>query len=374
MGMRAIALAVVAIQIGLGGLARAQTTPASDRSMQEMLPLFAKNRCEEIKNPADQLFCGDPDLNGAAAKLAIAIQGRLDRIPNRRIAIAENAEWIKARNSSCGIYRQQAISVQYLKSVKDCLLLETEERIEILGDPNFDCLATNTTAGLLICSDPTLALAKGDLNAQVLALIAKLKDNESREAFSEVERWGRERDRKCDLAGKDNVPLEELPPSEGCLTEYYTRKLAELTAAKGDPKRVFGRNQSSPSPDADAVDMCVAQIHSANACDSFLAVNRVSEIDRKVAEREATVTADVEMVVLSPFAVCSPIASGCTGTCWDLKSEKAKPTPGTRDSFFVATRLKIKKSFSFQKMDNGNWRCSSTALPPIELGVSRTGP
>ncbi len=59
-GMRAIVLAVVAIQIGLGGLARAQTAPDSDRSIREMLPLFAKNHCEDIKNPADQMFCGDP--------------------------------------------------------------------------------------------------------------------------------------------------------------------------------------------------------------------------------------------------------------------------------------------------------------------------
>ncbi len=27
-------------------------------------------------------------------------------------------------------------------------------RIAILEDPDFDCLAANTTAGLLICSDP----------------------------------------------------------------------------------------------------------------------------------------------------------------------------------------------------------------------------
>jgi hypothetical protein len=41
--------------------------------------------------------------------------------------------------------------------------------------------------------------------------------------------------------------------------------------------------------------------------------------------RSALVTAGVEMVVLAPFAVCSPIASSCTGTCWDAKSGKPKP-------------------------------------------------
>jgi uncharacterized protein YecT (DUF1311 family) len=373
--MRAIALAVVATLIGLGGLARAQTTPDSDAAIRDMLPLFAKNHCEDIKNPADQIFCGDPELNTAAARLNIAIQARLDRIPNRRLAIEENAAWIRNRNSSCGIFRQQPVSSRDLKSVTACLLLETEERTEILDDPNFDCLATNTTAGILVCSEPSLALAKTELNSQVVGLIAKLKDKDVREAFAEFERWSRERDRKCDLADKDNVPQQELPPSsESCLGEYFTQKLAEIAAAKGDPRRVFGRQKSSPRPDADAVDLCVAQIHSTNNCDDFLSVHRVFEIGHEVAEQQASVTAGVEMVVLSPFAVCSPVASGCTGTCWDIKSGKAKPTPGTRDSFLVSTKLKIEKSFSFQKTDNGSWRCSSTALPPIELGVSSTGP
>jgi hypothetical protein len=209
----------------------------------------------------------------------------------------------------------------------------------------------------------------------VLGLIAKLKEDEARDAFAEFDRWSRERDRKCDLAGKDNVPLQELLPSEGCLADYFTRKLAEVVAAKGDPKRVFGRHQLSPTPNADAVDLCVAQIHSANACEDFLSVSRVFQIDSEVAEQNATVIAAVEMIVLSPFAVCSPIASNCTGTCWDAKSGKPKPsTTGSRDSFAVAHRLTIEKSFAFQKTDNGGWRCNSAALQPVDVGAATSGP
>jgi uncharacterized protein YecT (DUF1311 family) len=371
--MRAIALAIVAVQIGLVPLARAENPADSDRSISDILPLFGKNHCEEIRNPADQLFCGDPELNGTTARLNSAIQERLNRIPNRRLAIEENAEWIRDRNSSCGIFGRQNVSSRDIKAVRDCLLKETEERIEILADPNFDCLATNTTAGTLICSDPALAMAKMELNERVLGLIAKLRENEAPDAFAEFERWSRERDRKCDLAGKDNVPLQELPSSEGCLADYFTRKLAEVAAAKGDPQRVFGRHQLSPSPNADAVDLCVAQIHSANACEDFLSVSRVSEIKSEVAEQNATVIAAVEMIVLSPFAGCSPIASNCTGTCWDMKSGQAKPSTGSRDSFTVAHRLKIEKSFAFQKADNGGWRCNSAALPPVEVGVAISG-
>jgi hypothetical protein len=132
-----------------------------------------------------------------------------------------------------------------------------------------------------------------ELNNHVLALVAKLKGDEARDAFIEYERWSRERDRKCGLVDKDNVPLDELSSSEGCLAEYMSQKTAEIVAAKGDPKRIFGRHPLSPLPDADAVDLCVAQIHSANACQNFLSVRRVFQIDNEVAEQNARVTAEI---------------------------------------------------------------------------------
>jgi uncharacterized protein YecT (DUF1311 family) len=371
--MRGIVLAVLAIQVGLAHPASAENSSATDRSISETLPLFDRNHCGAFRDPADQLFCGDPELNDASAKLNSAIQQRLDRLPNRRLAIEENAEWIRDRNASCGIFGKQSISNQEVKSTKACLLKETEERIAILEDPNFDCLATNTTAGMLICSDPSLAIAKMELNSHVLDLVAKLKGDDAKAAFADYERWGRERDRKCGLVDKDNVPLDELSSSEGCLAEYMRQKTAEIVAAKGDPRRIFGRHLPSPSPDADAVDLCVAQIHSANACDDFLSVSRVFQIDNEVAEQSALVTAEIEMIVLSPFAVCSPIASSCTGTCWDLKSRQANPSPGSRDSLSVAHRLRIEKTFAFQKSDSGGWRCNTTALQPVDLGIALGG-
>jgi uncharacterized protein YecT (DUF1311 family) len=372
--MRRIVLAAMALQIGLALPARAENPPDADRSISEALPLYGKNHCDAYRDPAEQLFCGDPELNAVGTRLNVAIQDRLNRLANRRLAIEENAEWIEDRNSSCGIFGKESISAERVKSVKPCLLKETEERIEILTDPNFDCLATNTTAGMLICSDPALAIAKAELNNAVLGLVTKLNGDEERDALAEYERWGRERDRKCRLVDKDNVPLDELSPSEECLAEYLSRKTAEIAAAKGDPKKIFGRHLVSPSPDADAVDLCVAQIHAANACGNFLTVNRVLQIDDEVAEQEALVTAEVEMVVLSPFAVCSPVASSCTGTCWDPKTGKPKPGPGSRDSLSVSHRVRIEKAFAFQKTDGGGWRCNTTSLQPVDYGVALSGP
>jgi uncharacterized protein YecT (DUF1311 family) len=370
--MRLIMLAAVAAQIGLMHAACADTAAETDRSLRETLPLYEKNHCADTKDTAGQLFCGDPALQSAGARLGNALQDRISRVADRRLAVEENVEWIRSRNLSCGIFGGLRTASKNIETVKACLLKETEERIEILADPNFDCLATNTTAGMLICSDPALAIADKELNGHVLELIAKMKDEEAKGAFSDYARWTRARDRKCNLADKDNVPLDELSPSEACLADYLSRKTAEIIAARGDPKRVFGKSQVSPSPDADAVDLCVAQIHAANACGDFLRVSRIIQLDTEVSAEAALVTAEVEMKVLSPFSVCSPIASSCTGTCWDLGSGQAKPAPGSRESLPVAHRLRIEKSFAFQKADNG-WRCNTGALQPIELGVALSG-
>jgi hypothetical protein len=83
------------------------------------------------------------------------------------------------------------------------------------------------------------------------------------------------------------------------------------------------------------------------------------------------------MIVLSPFAVCSPVASSCTGMCWNLKPGQAKPLPGSkesRDSIAVAHRLRIEKAFAFQKTDNNGWRCTTSALQPVDFGVALSGP
>jgi uncharacterized protein YecT (DUF1311 family) len=370
--MRAGWLVAAAVLLGLACPALAQNAG----SLSDKLPLFAKNRCETHRDPANQIICGDPDLSAAGEKLGVAIQERLNRLADRRVAVEDNAQWNRDRNRSCGIFGRSAVRPDDFERVKACLLLEIEERTAMLRDPNFDCLAANSAAGALICSEPTLELGETELNALVRALIGKLRDTEAQEAFAEYARWIRDRDRKCNLAGRDNVPLAELPPSsEDCLESWLKEMTAGMTAAKSDPKRVFGRRLTVSRPNADAVDHCVSQIHAQNACGNFLRVRRVYELDSQVADQGALVTAGIEMVVLSPFAVCSPVASNCTGTCWDLKTGKAGPSPpNSRDSFALTARVRIEKSFSFQKTDDGRWRCTATALQPVASGITYSGP
>ncbi len=116
----------------------------------------------------------------------------------------------------------------------------------------------------------------------------------------------------------------------------------------------------------------MAQIHSANTCHNFLRVSRVFEIDSEIVEQSALVTAEVEMIVLSPFALCSPIASSCTGMYWDMKQGEAKPSWITREGFSVARKLRIEKAFAFQKTDSG-WRSNTPALQPVDFSVAVSG-
>ena len=52
----------------------------------------------------------------------------------------------------------------------------------------------------------------------------------------------------------------EVIVAEPCLTDLMKQKIAEIAAAKGDPKRFFGKELLSPSPDADAVDKPAARV------------------------------------------------------------------------------------------------------------------
>ncbi|MGR9777623.1 hypothetical protein ACUOF8_25340, partial [Escherichia coli] len=85
--MRITMLAVAAALIGTACSVRAEGTPETDRSLRDVLPLFESNRCAELRDTAGQLFCGDPELRGAGARLSVAVQERLNRIADRRMAI-----------------------------------------------------------------------------------------------------------------------------------------------------------------------------------------------------------------------------------------------------------------------------------------------
>jgi len=373
--MRLMVLTMLALLALPAAPASAQSGP-SDHSVADRLPLFDQNNCQQIRDPGNQLFCGDSQLSAAAEKLSTAIEARLARLPDRLPAIEENAIWNRQRNLGCGIVGQTAVRAEDFDRVKACLLKVTEDRAAIVRDPDFDCLAANTAAGALICADPSLALTETELNSHVLGLIGKLDPTAARFAFAEYGRWTRERDRKCNLVGKENVPPQELGSAEDCLADYLKRKSDEIIAAKGDPKKVFGRQVAAKEPDTDAVDFCAARIHAANSCGNFLRINRVYALDSQVNDQEAQVTGEIEMVVLAPFTTCSKVASACTGTCWDAATGRPQPGASNKEraaaAFNVTRRLRVQRTFAFVKAADG-WRCREDELAPVNSGTAGGG-
>lgn len=372
--MRLIVLSLLALLMPAApGFAQ---SGAAERAIADKLPLFVRNNCQQIRDPGNQLFCGDARLAAAAEKLNAAIEARLARLPDRLPAIEENAVWMRQRNLGCGIVGQTPLRADDVDRVRDCLLRVTEERAAILRDPDFDCLAANTAAGAVICADPALAVAESELNAAVLTLIGKLDPTAARFAFAEYGRWTRERDRKCNLVGKENVPLQELESAEDCLADHLKRRTEQIAAAKGDPRKVFGRQVAARLPDTDAVDFCAARIHAANSCGNFLRINRVYALDSQVSDQEAQVAGEIEMVVLAPFTTCSKVATACTGTCWDANAGRPVPGTGNKErsaiAFNVTRRLRIQRTFAFVKAADG-WRCREDELAPVISGTASGG-
>ena len=193
----------------------------------------------------------------------------------------------------------------------------------------------------------------------------------ARFAFAEYGRWTRQGDRKCNLVGKENVPLGELESAEDCLADYLKHKADEIGAAKGDPKKVFGRQVAARAPDTDAVDFCAARIHAANSCGNFLRINRVYALDSQVGEQEAQVEGSG-----IGLATCSKIATTCTGTCWDARTGRPQPGVGNKersaDAFNVTRRLRIQRTFAFVKAADG-WRCREDELAPVNSGTAGGG-
>jgi hypothetical protein len=122
-------LTLVGLQLGLAVPALAQDSRESrdsDHSISEKLPLFARNHCERLDDPAGQLFCGDPALSAAGEKLSSMMQERLNRLADRRLAVEENPEWIRERNLSCGIFSHDPVRFEDIGPVSVCLLKETD--------------------------------------------------------------------------------------------------------------------------------------------------------------------------------------------------------------------------------------------------------
>ena len=195
--------------------------PASARDA----PLFDSSRCAIFSGTADRLL--SMQINRLSAKLASAVQGRLDRVPNRRcrdqkpqFELHHLQKWFSAQDIH--LHQQRPVA-RGSGSISWTI-------------PNFDCLSSNNAAGRSKNQQPGCRPAE-----QV-----------------ERSRW------TAALADKDNVPLDEL---RNAVT--LARRPPKLPRPKAMPSGCCSA-RCSPLPDADAINLCVAQMHAANGCEGFL--------------------------------------------------------------------------------------------------------
>ena len=77
MNMRSLVFALVAFALACAQPAAAQGVATPRGPMADILPLFAKNGCAELRDTAEQLFCGDPDLNPLVVRLGKVRRAKL---------------------------------------------------------------------------------------------------------------------------------------------------------------------------------------------------------------------------------------------------------------------------------------------------------
>jgi len=120
----------------------------------------------------------------------------------------------------------------------------------------------------------------------------------------------------------------------------------------------------------DAARQCIASIQQNYGCKSWVSIQAVRQIDRRVVQAQgaAIVIAEMDLKVLQGFdGAASPAAQHCTGTYWDMDPTKVRSNGqgGVFGSYFlVGQLLRVQKQVEFQKFDSG-WRCATTDLYPI---------
>jgi uncharacterized protein YecT (DUF1311 family) len=96
------------------------------------------------------------------------------------------------------------------------------------GRPSFDCSKAKSAAARLICFDSELAKLDGQLGVAFQQVRSNL-DGADRENFVQEQlTWIRDRNKNCNLVGKENVSVEELAKFKSCVKASIERRIAEL--------------------------------------------------------------------------------------------------------------------------------------------------
>lgn len=104
--------------------------------------------------------------------------------------------------------------------------------------PSFDCAKAKTAAARLICADGELARLDGELGVAFRGPKAQISGPDKAKFVAEQLAWIKDRDKRCELIGKDNAAIEVLARSKPCMVSAIRERIALLaqtgaTAAVG---------------------------------------------------------------------------------------------------------------------------------------------
>ena len=110
---------------------------------------------------------------------------------------------------------------------------QPERRNEI--KPSFECWKAKTASARLICSDDELAQLDSKLGAVFQQRKAQLSSAEQSNFVHNEVIWIKDRNKRCDLVGKDNMTIEVLVTSKPCLVQAIQSRVSELEAQISAP-------------------------------------------------------------------------------------------------------------------------------------------
>ena len=120
---------------------------------------------------------------------------------------------------------------------------QPERRNEI--KPSFECWKAKTASARLICSDDELAQLDSKLGAVFQQRKAQLSSAEQSNFVHNEVIWIKDRNKRCDLVGKDNMTIEVLVTSACLLGEAIQSRVSELEAQISAPDGPVRRHQIS---------------------------------------------------------------------------------------------------------------------------------
>jgi uncharacterized protein YecT (DUF1311 family) len=101
--------------------------------------------------------------------------------------------------------------------------------------PSFDCSKAKTASARLICADGELAGLDGQLGVAFQKRKSQIPAAEQQRFVREQVAWIRDRNKQCDLVGKDSTPIETLAASKACMVTAIQERIATFSTAAQKP-------------------------------------------------------------------------------------------------------------------------------------------